>query len=350
MRMTLPILLALSLVPHARATIAPTPFRILNWGSYIDPDLVKRFEQQQNVKVTIDISGESLDMYKAIKKEPAKYDIVVPGSEFVQIMILEKLIQPLDKKIIVNYNNLLVDFMHRQFDINNDYSVPYLWGTVGIFYDSRKIKDKVDSWSIIFDPTINKNKFLLMSSPRETLGAALKYLGESLNTQDLSVLNKAFDLIKKTQANPYYRGLDKDVQLTARVLSGETAISIAYSGDGIQGMAQNPNMRFVLPKEGSMLFMDTLVIPTKAPHAKMANMFINFMLDSKNAAQNSSVLGYPTPNKAALALLDPVIRNNPNIYPNGDVLSKFEFALATGKLNNNYIEIWRQIESVKPKL
>jgi spermidine/putrescine transport system substrate-binding protein len=349
MRMMLPLVLLLSILPHARAATAPTPFRILNWGSYIDLALVKRFEQQQNVKVTIDIAGGSIDMYAAMKKDPTKYDIVVPGSEFVKIMTIEKLIQPLDRKIIVNANNLLSDFMDRQFDPGNIYSVPYLWGTVGIFYDSRKIKTPVDSWSIFFDPNINKDKFLLMSSPRETLGAAMKYLGESLNTQDSNVLKKAFNLIQKTQTNPRYRGLAQDVQLTARVISGEAALSMAYSGDGIQGMAQNPNMRFVLPKEGSLLFMDTLVIPSKAPHVKLANTFINFMLDAKNSAQNSSVLGYPTPNRAAKELLEPAIRNNPNIYPNGDALNKFEFALAIGKLNDAYIGYWKQVENTKPK-
>jgi len=322
---------------------APQTLNLLNWDSYLDPALVRRFEAQEKVKVVQTIADGNEAFLALLKKRgPGKFDVVFPSSDFVKLMAEQNLIVPLERALLPNFKNLLPSFVGRSFDPDNLYSVPYLWGTEGLFYNSQTVKGEVDSWAALFGPKA-QNRFVLLDNARDTFSAALKYTRSSLNPKTRAPLERARDVLLGAVARPQFRGFAQDTSPREKVLRGEADIAVVYVGDGIQGMQKDSRMRFVLPKEGSSLFLDNMVIASGAPQRGLAHRFINFMLEAKNAAQNATALGYPTPNQAALALISPQLRDNPNIYPNADGFAKLEFQLETGKLNPVYLNFWTQV-------
>jgi len=342
-KLLLPIL-TLSLL--ASSALATGELRIYTWGGYLKPEIVKKFEALEKVKVRIDYYGSNEEMIAKLQAGGvSQYDIVVPTDFAVPSMVALKLLMPLDKKQIPNLKNVSKTFASPAYDKGNVYTLPFQWYTVGITFDKRKVKTPPSSWGVLFDPKRSVGKYLLMDSSREMMGSALKYLGYSLNTRDTKQAQEAGKLLLESKKAANSLGFAADVALRNRVISGEAAMAVGYSGDAIGAMAENPFLGFVIPKEGGVVAVDNIAIPAKAPNSALAHKWINFLMDAKVNAENANFVRYGTPNAAALPLVNAADRNNPMIYPPAILLAKLESIQDLGVDSRMYDEIWTAVKS-----
>ncbi len=297
---------------------------IFNWAEYIDPELVDAFAAEFGVEVTIDAYDSNEAMQPIISAGNSGYDLIVPSDYMVAILIAGEDIQPLDKDAIPNAANISPDFENLIYDPDGAYSIPYQWGTTGIAVDTAVVgTDFPRSWSIIFDAGIADayaGRISLLNDPRETLGAALKYLGYSLNTTDEGELEEAKELV--AEARGRVAAFDTD-QADELLTTGETAIAHGYSGDMFtQFLETEDPSRYVyfVPVEGGTRWIDNMAIPHDAPNPCSAHTFINWILDGENGAALSNWNYYSTPNSAALDGLDEDLLdfvNDPSVIPGG---------------------------------
>ena len=292
---------------------------VFNWGEYIDESLIKDFENETGIKVNYSTYDTNEIMYQKIKTNPGTYDIVIPSDYMIEKMIKEDLLEKIDFNNIPNYKYIGEKFKNLPYDPTNEYSVPYTWGTVGIIYDSTVVTEPVTSWDILWNEKYKDNVYMY-NSLRDSLAITLVKNGYSLNSTNADEINVAKeDLLKQlTLTNPIYV-ID---EVRDNMISGEKALAVVYSGDASYIMSQNPDMKYVVPNEGSNKWFDAIAIPKDAPNKAGAEAFINFLCDPENAKTNIEYIEYSTPNTGAFELLDDEVKNNPAAYPSDEVLDK----------------------------
>ena len=290
-----------------------------NVGDYIDEALIKKFEKETGIKVNYDTYDTNEIMYQKIKTNPGTYDLVVPSDYMIEKMIKEDMVEKIDFNNIPNYQYINPEFKNLSYDPNNEYSVPYMWGTIGILYDTTKVTEPVTSWDILWDSKY-KDDVYMFNSLRDSLAIALIKAGYSINSTNPDEIEKAKEeLLKQRElTNPVYV-VD---EVKDNMISGEKALATVWSGDAVYCMNENPDLAYAIPEEGSNKWVDALVIPKDAPNKAGAEAFINFLCDPQNAKENVDYIGYSTPNKAAFDLLDDETKNNPAAYPSDEVLDK----------------------------
>ena len=278
-----------------------------NWSEYMDPDLITEFETQYGVDV-IESYYESNEAMLSQIQAGVAYDLIVPSDYMVKIMIDEGLAFKLDKGALTNYANLAEEFRTQPYDPTGDYSVAYQYGTTGLGVNLELVGDAfVPSWALVFDPELTAGfagGVSLLNDPRETMGAALEYLGYSLNDVTLEHLEEAAQVIK--DARPGIATFDSD-QYDENLANGEVAVAHGYSGNMIVaiGETENPdNFVYLLPEEGATLWIDNLVIPTISTAPCTAHTFIDFLLNAENGAQLTNWNYYGSPNAASTPFLD----------------------------------------------
>ncbi len=278
-----------------------------NWSEYMDPELITAFETEYSVDV-VESFYESNEAMLAQIQSGVAYDLIVPSDYMVGIMIEEGLLTPLNKDALPNYGNLDADFQSLPYDPDGAYSVAYQYGTTGLGVNLEAVGDAfTPSWALLFDPELTKNfpgGVSVLNDPRETMGAALKYLGYSLNDTDIDHLNEAAELIKNAKAG--IATFDSD-QYDEALVSGEVAVAHGYSGNMIVsiGEADEPdNYTYILPEEGATLWIDNMAIPKDSTAPCTAHTFINFLLDAENGATLTNWNYYGSPNAAALPLVE----------------------------------------------
>jgi len=314
------------------------------WSEYIDPGIISDFEKRFDCKITMDFyEDESAMMAKLQGGGAAQYDVIVPPDHIVPALIKLKLVAPLRQDNIPNLRNIDERFASPWYDPSNRFTVPYQWGSLGIY--ARKTKDHPyeESWALLFDAKEQPGNFLLLDSMRDMLGAALKYQGHSLNATDKPSLIAARDVLVETKKRSL--GFEGGVGGKNKVLSKTAVAAIAYSGDGLRGMKEDPETLYFIPKEGSQIWVDNLAICARAPNRTVAERFLNFILDPQVGARLADYNQYATPNKAALAHIRPENLKNPIIYPPSDVMRRLEFLQDLGKETKLYDEIWTQVKS-----
>ncbi|WP_346878509.1 ABC transporter substrate-binding protein [Clostridium sp. UBA7791] len=314
---------------------------IYNVGDYIDESLIEKFEEETGIKVVYETYDTNEIMYQKIKSGGSKYDLIVPSDYMIEKMKDEKLIQKIDYSNIPNYKNIDESFKKPSYDENDEYSVPYFWGTFGILYNKNMVSDPVDSWDILWNEKYS-GEILMLDSVRDTMAIALMKLGYSQNSINEKELDKAkAELIaQRPLVRAYVNDEGKD-----RLLGEEAAMGIVYSGDAITLMEQNENLDYGIPKTGTNKWVDALCIPTDAENKDYAEKFINFMLEPGNAVQNIDYIGYSTPNKAALEMLSQDVKSNPVAYPDKTLLDKCESFIDLGDNIKLYDERWIEIKS-----
>ncbi len=318
-----------------------TVLNVYNWGDYIDESVIEEFEKEFNVKVNYEDFATNEEMYVKIKSGGTDYDVVFPSDYMIEKMIKENLLLKLDMNNIPDYKNIDERFKNLDFDPNNEYSVPYMWGTVGILYNQKIVKEPVDSWNILWDSKY-KGQILMLDSQRDSIAVALKKLGYSMNTRNLKELEEAkVELIKQKPLLLAYVGDEvKDM-----MIGEEAALSVVWSGDAVYMMEQNKDLRYVVPKEGSNYWFDNMVIPKTSKNKKLAEEFINFMTRPEVALKNTEYIGYSTTNKETMKLLDPAVVNNEVAYPSDDVINNCEVFLDPGEFIKEYDRIWTEVKS-----
>ncbi|NJO82070.1 MAG: spermidine/putrescine ABC transporter substrate-binding protein [Blastochloris sp.] len=323
-----------------------------NWSDYIDPSILEDFESEFGVRVILDTYDSNEDMIAKVRAGNSGYDIVVPSDYAVQILAAENLGAPIDRSLLPNLSNLDPGLLNQYFDEGNQISVPYVYGITGIAYNTEVFPDGIDSWSALFDTAIleqHSGQFSMLDDERETPGAALKFLGESLNATDPAVLQQAQDLLI---AQKDYLAAYNSSDVNRKLASGEYVMAHAWSGMAMQArnglgdeFSGNPNIAFVMPQEGGMIWMDNLVVLADSPNAYTAHVFINYLMRPEVAARNTEYIGYLTPNSAAVDLLSQDIKDlyAQGFAPNDEMYERLEWAVRNEE-TSAFTDVWTAVK------
>ena len=294
-----------------------------NWDTYIGETTLADFQKASGIDVNMSLFATNDELFAKLRAGNPGFDVIVPGSEFVQRMIQAKLLEPLDHAKIPNIKNVAPDFIKdAPYDPGRKFSMPYTWLVIGIGYRKSKVKEVPDSWKYLFDSDEYKGRIAVMSDASELFRNCFKYLGKSINDDSPELIKQAEAMLIKQKPNIKSFHEDNGQDL---LLSGEVDVVMEYNGDIAQVMTEDDDLNFVVPKEGAMKQSDTLAIPKGAPHPENALKFINFILDAKVGAAISETIKYPSPNAAAVALMPASYKDNPVIFPPAEIMAKCEY-------------------------
>jgi spermidine/putrescine transport system substrate-binding protein len=294
-----------------------------NWDTYIAKTTLADYDKAKGVKVKMTNFANNDELFAKFKAGNPGYDVIVPSNDFVERMVKANMLEPLDMAKIPNFKNIDEAYRDVPFDPGRKFSMPYTWLVLGIGYRKSKVKVVPDSWKVLLDSDEYKGRIALLSEAGDLFRLYAKYLGNSVNEITPEMIKQIEVMLKKQKANVKSFHSDDGQDLLE---SGEVDLVMEYNGDIAQKIATNPDIGFVIPKEGSQLNADNLCIPKKAPHPNNAHAFINYLLDAEVNRKILEEIQYPTPNAAAKALMPDVYKNNPVIFPSAEVLAKCEYA------------------------
>lgn len=285
------------------------------------------------------------EMFPKIKTGAVNFDVVCPSDYMIQKMIAEDLLAEINYDNVPNIKNIDPLYLSsaEEFDPGNKYAVPYCWGTVGILYNKTMVDGPIDSWGAIFDEKY-KGEILMMDSVRDAFGIALTYLGYSLNSTNEAEINEAKALLK--QQYPLVQAYVVD-EVRDKMIGDEAALGVIYSGEAIYTQRENPNLEYVVPKEGSNVWIDAWVIPKTAQNKENAEAFINYMCDPEIALKNFEYITYSTPNKAARELIeDEALKNSVIAFPDETILDRcITYNYLGEEIESLYNEKWNEVKS-----
>jgi spermidine/putrescine transport system substrate-binding protein len=273
----------------------------------------------------------------------SQYDIVVATDVVVPTLIHLGLVQKLDQTQLPNSKNIMDKFRNPAFDPQNTYSYPYQWGTIGLMYVTDKFPTPL-SWASIFDSAKQPGPFILMDEMRSMTGIALLYLGKSANATSADDIKACGQLLAKTKASPKCLGFDGGVGGMNKVLAGEAIAAVVYNGDAVRNITDN-KYTYAVPKEGGILWVDNMLLCSKAPNAKGGHAFMNHILDAKIGAQLSNFNHYASPNQASLPLIEEKDQNNNAIYPSAEQMNSLHFQVDVGPAAQIYDQVWTAVKA-----
>jgi spermidine/putrescine transport system permease protein len=335
--------LGLLLLPFASQRGGAAEGKVLNlyiWSAYIGPETLHKFEARHGARVNVDLYDSLEALLAKVQAGNADYDVICPSNYALQALIRQNLLRPLDHSALPHRTNLDPQFLDRPFDPGNQYSMPYFWGTAGIGYNPART-GPVDSWAAMWDPRF-RGRILMLDDARESVGAALKRLGYSFNATQPEALSRAQRLLldQKPLVRTYNSSSFEDA-----LLSGDVWLAHGWSGQFAKIMAEQPGLAYVVPKEGSSLFLDSLAIPRAAPHPELAHAFLDFVMEAEIAAEICRTMYYSTPNRAAVPLLPEKIRNNPAVFPPASDLARAELIEDIGEATLLYDRLWTEVKT-----
>lgn len=322
--------------------------RLFNWPDYMDPDLLREFEQTYGVRISVDYydTNEAL-IAKLEAGGLGQYDLIVASDYAMEILLAGGMLETLDHANIPNLVNLDARFRELPFDPGNRYSVAYQWGTTGLGIRTDRINvsedTPLDSWGLVFDPALAPGPIAMLNDAREVISAALLYLGYSPNTTDPAELRAAEDLLRAQRP----RVLTYAPFATARDLlaSGDVVVAHNFSGDILMARDEQPAIQFVIPREGAIIWTDNLAVPSGARAKYAAEVFINFLLDAEVGARLSNFTRYASPNAAARAFIDEDLLADPAVYPDDATASRLQLLRDLGPARALYEEIWTRLRT-----
>lgn len=316
---------------------------ILNWGEYIDPELLNLFEKETGVKVNYVEMTSNEEMLLKLRSADCIYDLCFPSDYIIEQLIANDMLQPLDMSKIPNAKNISerIKQFTNVFDPDNKYSLPYLWGTVGILYNTKMVEGEVDSWDVLWDEKY-VGQVWQYDSVRDAIAVALLKLGYDINTRNADEVNAAKEeLIKQI---PLLKGLGTD-DIRSSMENGKAALAVIYSGDALECCSKNEDLAYVVPKEGSNVWFDNVVIPKSAKNVEAAHAFINFINDANLAARNTEYVYYSTPNQGALDLLGEEFTEDAIFNPSQEVLDRCNVFHDLGDFVDVFNTAWAEYKS-----
>ena len=316
---------------------------LYTWADYIKPDLIRRFEREHGCRVVLDTFESNEAMYAKLKAGAAGYDVLTPTSYMASLMFDQGMLLDLDQALLPNLRHVDPEYLKIAFDKTMDHSVPYMLVWSGIAYLDGRVADVKPTWGM-FDRTDLRGRMTMFNDMRETIGAALKFLGYSINTVDEGQLLEAERVLLKWKKN--LAKFDNE-QYKIGLASGEFLLVHGWNGDVFQVRKENPDVRFFIPEEGTVISCDDLVILKGSKHAALAHAFINFLHDPAVAAENTDFIYYLCPNKDSYALLAPEIKDNPGIFVRPEVMAKSEIIANLGAANALYIKVWDRVKAAR---
>lgn len=312
--------------------------KIYNAGKYIDPTVIDEFEQQYNCRVIYDEFDSNESMYVQIANDSYTYDLVVPSDYTIDRLIQEDRVVKLDKSLIPNIGNIDSSYLNPVYDPNNDYSIPYMVGTVGILYNkSINVDEKDVSYDMLFDQKY-KGQIFMLDSVRDALGVALINLGYSVNETDSAKLEEAKDLLIKQK--PLVQAYITD-EMVDKMIAGEGLMTLAYSGEAAYAMSQSDELTYAVPKEGSNKWVDGFVILKTGQQQELAMKFINFMCQPEIAQRNMIETGYVSP----VTGTSPEFESDTEVYyPSAETLAKCESFTYSAEVTEKYTDLWTNVQ------
>lgn len=308
--------------------------RVYNAAEYIDESTIVDFEKEYKVRVEYSEFESNEDMYKNVVSNPNNYDVLVPSDYMIDRLIKEDRLLKLDKSKLTNISNVAKEYLSPEYDKNNDYVVPYMTGTLGILYNTKKVSTPIDSWTALFDSKY-KGKILMWDSERDCLGATLKMLGYSMNsTSSQELAEVQAKLIAQRSIAIYGEENIRDM-----MIAGEGTVALMYSGEAKSAINQNGNLAYVIPKEGGNKWVDGFVIMKNTKNAEMAQNFINFMCRPNIAVRNMTKTGYTSAINGAWGEFG----DDKVMFPTEEDLANCEAFLYDKNASQLYNEVWSKV-------
>lgn len=341
-------------VPVCAESIEPDTtitLNVYNWGEYIDPAVNDLFTEETGIRVNYKNFTDNESMYAVLSSGAASYDIIVPSDYMVGKLIQNGMLAKLDFDNIPNFKYINDDFKNLEYDPENAYSVPYTWGTVGIFYNTKYVdeEDVAKGWDLLWNEKYS-GRIFMFDNQRDAFGIALNKCGYSMNTTDPAHWDAAYEALVEQKPLLHQYVMD---QVFDKMINEEGWIAPYYSGDGIIMMDEeegNPAIDFFVPESGTNRFVDALCVPADSPHKREAEEYINFLCRTDIALMNAEYIGYSTPHTEAQNLLDPEIGQNENFYPSEEVLKKTEIFLTLPQETGAYMDqLWMRLKLADPR-
>lgn len=326
--------------PYAGETLT-----VFNWYDYIDPAVIDLFEEETGIKVTYAMFTTNEEMFAQLEHSTGAYDVIFPSDYIIERLIKEDGLEPLNYENIPNAAGVIEWMKTPAYDPESTYSVPYMWGTLGLLYNTDLVSEPVTSWASIFSGEY-KGNVIMMDSVRDTLAAALRYLGYSLNTRDEDELEAAMELLIKQKQDGIVVGYLVD-ETKDKMVAGEAAIALMYSGDALYALEKADNLVYVVPEEGSNVWLDAMCIPKGSKHKDAAECFINFLCREDIARMNMDYIYYSTPIQAVVDGMDEEEAANETLNPPQDVFDRCEFFNDISEDGELYEDIWMEIRMAR---
>ncbi|TKI54157.1 spermidine/putrescine ABC transporter substrate-binding protein [Brevibacillus antibioticus] len=314
---------------------------IYSWADNFDQDVIKDFEQKFNVKVNYDVYGSNEEMLAKVQAGASGYDLIQPSDYMVGTMIQLGLLEELNKANIPNMGNIVSTFKTPPYDKENKYSLVYTWGITGIAYNKKYVKETPTSWNDLWNEAY-KGRVIMLNDPREVMGMALIKNGFSNSTTNKDELEKSFADLKKVVPNVV--AFDTD-NIKQKMIAEEAWVGMVWSGDAAFIHAQNPDVDYVIPKEGATIWADTLAIPKGAKNKEMAEKFINYLMDPEVSVKNYESIGYSNPNEKAYPLHSEEYRSNKMVFLDTADIGRAEWLVDVGETLQQYDRYWTEMKS-----
>lgn len=335
----LAVCLLLTACQQASENSPPTLY-YFTWSDYVGPKVIEEFERQTGAKVVVDTFGSNEELLAKLQSGATGYDVAVPSDFMVAIMMKLGLLTELDLDRIPNADLLLPQLQHLPFDPDHRYSIPYLWGTVGIGYDSSVMATPPDSWEVLWDARY-KGRISMLNDQREVFGMALRSIGASINSREPALIDRAKrKLLEQKSLVKAYTSENYD-QLLA---SGEVMLAHGWGGAVARAAVHRPSIRYVVPKEGGTIWSDCLVVLRSSRNKALAMRFVNYLLDRQVAADTTNRLRFASSNRQAKALVAPELQSNPAVYPPDSVFERLEWIEDLGEALRLYDRGWTELK------
>ncbi|HTM23103.1 MAG TPA: spermidine/putrescine ABC transporter substrate-binding protein [Kofleriaceae bacterium] len=336
---------ALLLLAAACLAAAEKPVTIYLYSEYIDPEITKAFTEKTGMPVRIDTYEAQEEMTAKLQAGgDAQYDVVVATDVVVPALVALKLLQPIDQKKITHIGNVDSRFRNAPFDPGNKWSLPYQWGTVGLLYRKDKAPEGQPTWAWVLGDQPPAT-FVLMDEMRTMLGVTLRSRGCSMNSHLPAEVRAAAEVLGRAKRSAKCLGFDGGTGVRNKVMAGDAVVGVAYNGDAVRAMLEDKGLAYAIPREGSNIWVDNMVIPAKAPNPAGAHAFIDYILDAEVGAQLSNFNRYASPNGAAMAKIREEDRKNPAIYPDQETVKNLEYLEDVGIDSRYYDEAWTDLKA-----
>lgn len=338
-------LFLLPMLPLSQAMAAQEEVNVYNWEDYISEEALALFEEETGIRVNYLRFTTNEDMLVQIHADPTNYDVIFPSDYVIERLINEDLLEEIDFANVPNAAQTLDWLKSTDYDPGMKYSVPYMWGTVGIVYNSTMVKEPITSWQALWDTDYVDSVFM-MDSIRDTIGVTLKMLGYSMNTRDTAALEMARDKLIEQKKQKIVKAYQVD-ETKDKMIAGEAAMGLMWSGDAAYAIGYNSDLVYVVPEEGSNVWVDAMCIPKGAKNKANAEKFIDFMSRPEIALLNFEEILFCTPNAGTIELIDEELRADTTLFPEQAVLDTCEFFHDISQDIRTYEAIWMAVKSAR---
>lgn len=338
--------IALTACNEQKKVQPPKTVSVMIYSEYIDPAMIDDFEKKTGYKLHLELYEAQEEMVRKLQTTgTSQYDVIIASDVVIQQMVNLGLIAFIDMEKVPNRKNIAPQFLNQPYDPTNAYTIPYHWGTTGILFRGEKVDPNGVSYSMLFNSRQTKGNFSFLDESRSMLSMALMAIGFNANSTNQAEINKAVDYILQAKKDKHFLGFDGSVGGKEKVISGMDWAAIVFNGDAQAAIDEDSTLQFVIPKEGSFMWVDVMTLSAKAKNPEGAYAFMNYILDAEIGAQLAKYINYATPNMASLEIIDENFKNNRVIYPTQEEIKRMVFLSDPGEATKLFDEAWTIVKT-----